>query len=64
MAVVGPAPRQTCDLELILNGGFAPLAGFMGRRDYESVCARMRLADGSIFPIPVVLTSRRRGRPV
>jgi sulfate adenylyltransferase len=49
------SPRQLCDLELILNGGLAPLAGFMGRRDYESVCDRMRLADGSVFPIPVVL---------
>jgi sulfate adenylyltransferase len=48
-------PRQLCDLELIMNGGFAPLAAFMGRRDYESVCAHMRLDDGSIFPIPVVL---------
>ena len=47
--------RQVCDLELLLNGGFAPLAGFMGRRDYESVCSRMRLANGAIFPIPVVL---------
>ena len=47
--------RQVCDLELLLNGGFAPLAGFMGRRDYESVCSRMRLASGALFPIPVVL---------
>ncbi len=49
------SPRQLCDLELILNGGFAPLAGFMGRRDYESVCERMRLHGGTVFPIPVVL---------
>jgi sulfate adenylyltransferase len=32
-------PGQICDLELILNGGFAPLAGFMGGRDDESGCA-------------------------
>lgn len=48
-------PRQACDLELILSGGFAPLAGFLGERDWEGVVARMRLADGALWPIPVVL---------
>lgn len=48
-------PRQLCDLELLLNGGLSPLRGFMSRADYESTCARMRLADGTIWPIPIVL---------
>jgi sulfate adenylyltransferase len=48
-------PRQLCDLELLLNGGFSPLRGFMSRADYESTCARMRLADGKIWPIPIIL---------
>jgi sulfate adenylyltransferase len=48
-------PRQLCDLELMLNGGFSPLSGFTGRADYESVRDRMRLADGTLWPIPVTL---------
>jgi sulfate adenylyltransferase len=48
-------PRQLCDLELLLNGGFSPLRGFMGRRDYEAVRDRMRLADDTLWPIPIVL---------
>jgi sulfate adenylyltransferase len=48
-------PRQLCDLELLLNGGFTPLSGFMGKADYESVCGRSRLANGTLWPMPIVL---------
>ena len=47
--------RQICDLELLLNGGFSPLTGFMTRAEYEGVCKDMRLPDGTLWPIPIVL---------
>ncbi len=48
-------PRQQCDLELLANGGFSPLRGFMTRAEAEAVCGSMRLADGTLWPIPIVL---------
>lgn len=47
--------RQLCDLELLLNGGFAPLDGFMDSTTYDSVVNDMRLPDGTVWPIPIVL---------
>lgn len=47
--------RQLCDLELLLSGGFSPLRGFMGRRDYEGVCHEMHLASGVLWPMPITL---------
>ena len=47
--------RHLCDLELIMNGGFAPLSGFMSRGDYRSVINNLRLKDGSLWPIPITL---------
>lgn len=48
-------PRQLCDLELLMNGGFSPLRGFMKKADHESVCKNMRLADGTLWPMPITL---------
>ena len=47
--------RAICDFELLAVGAFSPLDRFMGRADYERVCAEMRLANGHLFPIPVTL---------
>ena len=47
--------RQACDLELLLNGAFSPLRTFMGRADYDGVVREMRLTDGTLWPIPIVL---------
>ncbi|MFC1634590.1 bifunctional sulfate adenylyltransferase/adenylylsulfate kinase [Planctomycetota bacterium] len=47
--------RQICDLELLLNGSFSPLEGFMTRGDYDSVCRDMRLRNGTLWPLPIVL---------
>jgi sulfate adenylyltransferase len=47
--------RQLCDLEMLMSGAFSPLDGFLSKANYESVCESMRLADGTLWPIPVVL---------
>ena len=47
--------RQLCDLELLLNGAFAPLQGYANRKDYDCVLETMRLENGALWPIPIVL---------
>ncbi|MGD2116816.1 MAG: bifunctional sulfate adenylyltransferase/adenylylsulfate kinase [Chromatiales bacterium] len=47
--------RQLCDLELLLNGGFAPLQGFMNQADYDSVLDNMKLSHGAFWPMPITL---------
>ncbi len=48
-------PRQICDLEMLMNGSFSPLTGFLEKADYESVCAKSRLANGVLWPMPITL---------
>ena len=47
--------RSLCDLEMLATGAFSPLKTFMNRADFESVSEALRLADGTVFPIPVSL---------
>jgi sulfate adenylyltransferase len=47
--------RQLCDYEMLASGAFAPLDRFMGAEDHQCVLEKMRLADGSLFPIPITL---------
>ncbi|MGA8744656.1 MAG: hypothetical protein WB507_02180, partial [Solirubrobacterales bacterium] len=49
--------RHTADFEMIANGGFAPLTGFQGAADWESVCASMRTTGGDYWPIPITLAT-------
>ncbi len=47
--------RQRCDLELLLCGGFSPLRGFLDHADYVGVRDHCRLADGTLWPMPITL---------
>jgi sulfate adenylyltransferase len=47
--------RSLCDVICIATGAYSPLEGFMGSADYGSVIDNMRLANGMVWPIPIVL---------
>ncbi len=55
--------KQSCDLELIANGGYSPLTGFMGQADFESVCKKMTLANGQTWSIPILLAVDKASAP-
>ena len=46
--------RQLCDVELLMQGGFSPLDGFMDKTEYLSVVKHMKLSSGEVFGLPVV----------
>ena len=47
--------RQTCDIEMLLNGAFSPLEGFLVEADYQRVLKEMRLTSGALWPMPITL---------
>jgi len=49
------SPRSLCDLELLATGALSPVDRFMGEKDYRSVLENQRLADGTVFSIPINL---------
>ena len=57
--------REISDLEMITIGGFSPLTGFMGKKDYDSVVSNMRLANGLPWSIPITLAvSKEEAAPL
>ena len=53
--------REQADLELIATGAASPLEGFLGPADYASVLDTLRLADGTVWPLPFTLATDEKG---
>lgn len=51
--------RNACDVELLSVGGFSPLEGFMNEAEYKHVVEHMRLTNGTLFGLPIVLDTDR-----
>jgi sulfate adenylyltransferase len=50
-------PLEVCDLEMLLVGAFAPLTGFLNEADYHAVTTSARLTNGSVWPVPIILSA-------
>lgn len=48
--------RELCDFELIVNGGFSPLKGYMNKNDYLECVNNMRLKNGKLWSMPITLS--------
>lgn len=47
--------RQLCDLEMLLNGSYAPVTSYLNQTDYNSVILELKLTNGQFFPVPITL---------
>ena len=54
--------EEAMDAEQLALGAYSPVRGFMGREELEAVLSEMRLPDGTVWPVPILL--RAHGRPV
>ncbi|MCB2101106.1 MAG: sulfate adenylyltransferase [Rhodobacterales bacterium] len=54
---VAMSSRETSDILMLAMGAYTPLDGFMGEADWRGVCADMKLADGTFWPIPITLST-------
>jgi sulfate adenylyltransferase len=53
------SPRVKGDLIMMGIGGFSPLTGFMTKADWQGVCDKYLLTDGTFWPIPVTLDASK-----
>jgi sulfate adenylyltransferase len=63
LASIQISERTECDLELLATGAFSPLDRFMGKADYQRVLDEMRLTNGYLFPIPIILPIEKESCP-
>jgi len=49
--------REVSDVIMIGMGAFSPLTGFMAKADYEGSMRDMRLASGTLWPVPITLSA-------
>lgn len=57
MTRINLSAREVSDLEMIANGAFSPLEGFMCEDDYISVRGNKHLASGLPWTIPITLSA-------
>ncbi|MGB4767579.1 MAG: sulfate adenylyltransferase, partial [Rugosibacter sp.] len=51
--------RETSDLIMMGIGAFTPLTGFMTKADWQGVCDKFAMADGTFFPIPITISTNK-----